>query len=127
MAKDNVDVVQNSWDAFARGDLDGAVEAIAASAETRVPQSVPWGGTYVGPDGFRDFIYKLDQAFEQSTLVGFGACSLGAAGPAGLGIRHAGCVGSGRTARITDHLDTPNPLKQSLPPSSGRPDSSNRP
>jgi ketosteroid isomerase-like protein len=64
MAKDNVDVVQHAWDAFGRGDIDGAVEAIAPSAETRVPESVPWGGTYVGPDGFRDFLYKLDQAFE---------------------------------------------------------------
>ena len=29
-----------------------------------MPDSVPWGGTYVGPDGFRDFLYKLDQAFD---------------------------------------------------------------
>jgi ketosteroid isomerase-like protein len=65
MAKDNVDVVQHAWDAFARGDIDAVVESIAPTAETRVPGSVPWGGTYVGPDGFRDFIYKLDQAFEQ--------------------------------------------------------------
>ena len=65
MAQDNVDVVQGAWDAFARGDIDGAVEAIAPYAETRVPETVPWGGTYVGPDGFRDFLYKLDQAFEQ--------------------------------------------------------------
>ena len=65
MAKDNVDVVQHAWDAFARGDIDGAVEPIAPTAETRVPQSVPWGGTYVGPDGFREFLYKLDQAFDQ--------------------------------------------------------------
>jgi ketosteroid isomerase-like protein len=65
MAKDNVDVVQGAWDAFARGDIDGAVEPIAPNAETRVPESVPWGGTYVGPDGFRDFLYKLDQAFDQ--------------------------------------------------------------
>jgi len=64
MAKDNVDVVQHAWDAFARGDIDGAVESIAPSAETRVPESVPWGGTYVGPDGFRDFLYKLDKAFD---------------------------------------------------------------
>jgi ketosteroid isomerase-like protein len=65
MAKDNVDVVQHAWDAFARGDIDAVVEAIAPTAETRVPESVPWGGTYIGPDGFRDFIYKLGQAFDQ--------------------------------------------------------------
>jgi ketosteroid isomerase-like protein len=64
MAKDNVDVVQHAWDAFARGDIDGVVDAIAPSAETRLPASVPWGGTYVGPDGFRDFLYKLVQAFD---------------------------------------------------------------
>jgi ketosteroid isomerase-like protein len=64
MAKDNVDVVQQAWDAFARGDIDGAVESIAPAAETRVPESVPWGGTYVGPDGFRDFLEKLTQTFE---------------------------------------------------------------
>ena len=40
------------------------LEAIAPSAETRVPETVPWGGTYVGPDGFRDFLYKIDQAFD---------------------------------------------------------------
>jgi ketosteroid isomerase-like protein len=65
MAKDNVDVVQHAWDAFARGDIDGAVDPIAPTAETRVPQSLPWGGTYIGPDGFRDLLYKLDQAFDQ--------------------------------------------------------------
>jgi GT2 family glycosyltransferase/ketosteroid isomerase-like protein len=65
MAKDNVDVVQHAWDAFARGDINAAVEPIAPTAETRVPGSVPWGGTYIGPDGFREFLYKLDQAFDQ--------------------------------------------------------------
>jgi uncharacterized protein len=64
MAKDNVDVVQHAWDAFGRGDIDGAVEAIAPTAETRVPESLPWGGTYIGPDGFREFLDKLDQAFD---------------------------------------------------------------
>jgi len=65
MAKDNVDVVQGAWDAFARGDIDGAAEAFAPNAEMRVPESVPWGGTYIGQDGFRDFLYKIDQAFDQ--------------------------------------------------------------
>ena len=64
MAKDNVDVVQHAWDAFGRGDIHGAVEAIAPTAETRVPESLPWGGTYIGPDGFREFLDKLDQAFD---------------------------------------------------------------
>jgi ketosteroid isomerase-like protein len=64
MAKDNVDVVQHAWDAFSRGDIDAAVEAIAPTAETRIPESVPWGGTYIGPDGFREFLEKLGKAFD---------------------------------------------------------------
>jgi uncharacterized protein len=64
MAQDNVDVVQGAWDAFGRGDIDAVLEAIAPSAETRLPESLPWGGTYAGPDGFRDFLAKLDDSFE---------------------------------------------------------------
>jgi uncharacterized protein len=65
MAQDNVDVVQGSWDAFSRGDVDAVLETIAPSAETRVPETLPWGGTYAGPEGFRDFLAKLDESFEQ--------------------------------------------------------------
>jgi len=65
MAQDNVDVVQGAWDAFGRGDIDAVLEAIAPSAETRLPESLPWGGTYAGPDGFRDFLTKLGDTWDQ--------------------------------------------------------------
>ena len=65
MAQDNVDVVQGAWDAFGRGDIDAVLDAIAPAAETRVPESLPWGGTYAGPDGFRDFLARLTENFEQ--------------------------------------------------------------
>jgi ketosteroid isomerase-like protein len=69
MAQDNVDVVQGAWDAFERGDIDAVLEAISPSAQTRVPESLPWGGTYAGPDGFRDFLTKLGESFEQFTAT----------------------------------------------------------
>jgi uncharacterized protein len=65
MAQDNVDVVQGAWDAFGRGDIDSVVEVILPTAETRLPDSLPWGGTYTGPDGFRDFLNKLSATFDQ--------------------------------------------------------------
>jgi ketosteroid isomerase-like protein len=65
MAQDNVDVVQSAWDAFGRGDIDAVLEAIAPSAETRLPASLPWGGTYAGPEGFRDFLARLGDNFDQ--------------------------------------------------------------
>ena len=51
MAQDNVDVVQSAWDAFGRGDIDAVLDAIAPSAETRVPETLPWGGTYAARRG----------------------------------------------------------------------------
>jgi ketosteroid isomerase-like protein len=65
MAQDNVDVVQHAWDAFGRGDLEAVLDAFSPTAQTRLPETLPWGGTYIGPDGFRDFLAKLDAAFEQ--------------------------------------------------------------
>jgi ketosteroid isomerase-like protein len=65
MAQDNVDVVQGAWDAFGRGDMDAVLDAIAPAAETRVPETLPWGGTYAGPEGFGDFVAKLYESFEQ--------------------------------------------------------------
>ena len=61
MAQDNVDVVQGAWDAFARGDIEAVLDTIAPSAETRVPETLPWGGTYAGPDGFGDFLARLER------------------------------------------------------------------
>ena len=64
MAQDNVDVVQGAWDAFGRGDIDAVLDTISPSAETRVPESLPWGGTYAGQDGFQDFLMKLRDSFD---------------------------------------------------------------
>jgi ketosteroid isomerase-like protein len=65
MAQDNVDVVQGAWDAFKRGDIDAVLDVISPAAETRVPETLPWGGTYTGQDGFRDFLDRLTANFEQ--------------------------------------------------------------
>jgi uncharacterized protein len=65
MAQDNVDVVQGAWDAFGRGDIDAVLDVFAPSAETRVPETLPWGGTYTGPEGFGDFVARLNQNFDQ--------------------------------------------------------------
>jgi uncharacterized protein len=69
MAQDNVDVVQSAWDAFARGDIEAVLDTIAPAAETRVPETLPWGGTYAGPDGFGDFIARLNDNFEQFSVT----------------------------------------------------------
>jgi ketosteroid isomerase-like protein len=63
MARDNVDVIEGAWEAFGKGDLDAAVAPAADDAEIRVPDSLPFGGTYSGPDGFRDYVDQLLASF----------------------------------------------------------------
>jgi uncharacterized protein len=61
----NADTVKNGWEAFAKGDMDAAVETTSDSAEIIVPETLPWGGTYHGPDGFKEMIGKLVSNFDE--------------------------------------------------------------
>ncbi len=65
MAQDNVDVVQGAWDAFGRGDVDGATNIVAPEGEITAPATLPWGGTFLGPEGFRDFLRTLLSHFKE--------------------------------------------------------------
>src|SRR6478735_2840472 len=65
MASDNVDVIEAAWAAFGKGDVDRATEIAAPEAEIRAPESLPWGGTYIGPEGFRELLGKIVSNFEQ--------------------------------------------------------------
>lgn len=61
---ENADAVKARWDDFGKGDLDGAVSTTDESAEIRIPETLPWGGTYKGPDGFKEMIQKFLSEFE---------------------------------------------------------------
>ena len=61
----NAEAVKTGWDAFARGDLDAAVSTTSDSAEIVIPESLPWGGTYTGPDGFKEMIGKFLSNFDE--------------------------------------------------------------
>src|SRR5256885_234686 len=77
MAKDNVDVVQGAWDAFARGDIDGAVEGFAPNAERGdgdgliVVDNASTGGT---PDAVREGAAGATVG-EEGKNLGFAAAS----------------------------------------------------
>ena len=65
----NADAVKSGWDAFAKGDLDEAVSTTSDSAEIVIPETLPWGGTYTGPDGFKEMIGKFLSNFEEVNPV----------------------------------------------------------
>ena len=64
MARDNVDLIQESWEAFGRGDVDAAANSASDEAEIVVPETLPWGGTYIGPEGLRDLLDALRASFD---------------------------------------------------------------
>ena len=61
---DNVDVIQGIWDAFGKGDFDKAATQFSDDAEVVAADPLPWGGTHIGPDGFRDFSDLLHGQFK---------------------------------------------------------------
>ena len=61
----NADMVRSAWESFGRGDVDGAVSTTGESAQIVLPESLPWGGTYTGPEGFKEMIGKFLSHFEE--------------------------------------------------------------
>ena len=60
----NADALRARWDEFGRGDLDGAVSTTDDNAQIVLPETLPWGGTYTGPGGFKEMIEKFLSNFE---------------------------------------------------------------
>ena len=61
---ENADAVKERWGDFTKGDIEGAVSTTDENAEIRMPETLPWGGTYRGPDGFKEMIQKFLSNFE---------------------------------------------------------------
>ena len=61
----NADLIKSGWEAFGKGDIDAAAATASDSAEIVIPDSLPWGGTYKGPDGFKEMIVKFVSNFEE--------------------------------------------------------------
>jgi uncharacterized protein len=61
---ENADAVKARWDDFGKGDVDAAVSTTDEDAEIVIPETLPWGGTYRGPDGFKEMIQKFLSEFE---------------------------------------------------------------
>jgi hypothetical protein len=54
-----ISVVHGFNDALARGDVAGMVDFLDPQVEWRAPESVPWGGTFRGREGVREFLGRI--------------------------------------------------------------------
>jgi uncharacterized protein len=61
---ENADAVKERWEDFGKGDLDAAVSTTDEGAQISLPDTLPWGGTYTGPEGFKEMIQKFLSNFE---------------------------------------------------------------
>jgi ketosteroid isomerase-like protein len=68
MSRASVAVVESLYAAFARRDLAEVFGTLDANVHIRQSTELPWGGTYEGHDGARQFFGKLAGAIS-STLV----------------------------------------------------------
>jgi ketosteroid isomerase-like protein len=82
MSQENVDALHEGYEAFARGDLDGAFESFADDIVWRsIGDSIPGGGTFNGIDeiktrwlpefaaNYQDFSQSVDQTLDCGDYV----------------------------------------------------------
>ncbi|HEX6116211.1 MAG TPA: nuclear transport factor 2 family protein [Solirubrobacterales bacterium] len=69
MAQDNVDVIESAWKAFGKGDIEAVLSYFAESAEIVAPGSLPWGGSYEGPEGMRTLLARALEDFTEFKAV----------------------------------------------------------
>jgi ketosteroid isomerase-like protein len=61
----NVALVRSFYAAVLRGDVAAILDLLDPQVEWQAPESLPWGGTFHGHDGFREFFGKvLEQPVE---------------------------------------------------------------
>jgi hypothetical protein len=55
MERTPLDIVRDVYDAFARQDLDAVLELVDPAIVVTQDPALPWGGHYVGREGFGEF------------------------------------------------------------------------
>jgi ketosteroid isomerase-like protein len=66
MSQENVEIMRRSFEAWARGDVAGVVEAIDDNAVTRPIIGPEWRG----PDGFLEMAADWVEGFDELTITG---------------------------------------------------------
>jgi uncharacterized protein len=62
--------VRGFYDAVAAGDVEAVLDLLDPEVEWRAPESLPWGGTFHGHDGVREFFARvIDQPAEFGRAV----------------------------------------------------------
>ena len=65
MSQQDVDTIRTAYDAFARGDMDGVMAALADDVDWDSPATLPWGGRFRGKEEVGRFFAGLFAHLEE--------------------------------------------------------------
>lgn len=69
MSRDNVRIVQDLYEASARGELSAMLEHLAPDFIAHESDALPFGGVYRGPEGFTRLVQGVSGLFHLNTHV----------------------------------------------------------
>jgi uncharacterized protein len=121
----NVRVVEQVYEAFAKRDLPAIFGLFTPDIEISQSNEVPWGGTYRGHEGARQFFSKLTQAINSTVSLerfidaGDRVVAVGrtrgsvnhTGGHYDVAIAHVWTVSDERVSRVQFYIDNPSMLK----------------
>jgi len=119
-AVDNVTVIRSGYEAFARGDVETVLGLFDPAITWYTPDSVAFGGSYLGPAGVGGFFSKLPENYAELHVVptafidrGDTVAVLGRhQGRSATGVEfdipfvHVWTLSNGKATTFTEHFDT---------------------
>jgi ketosteroid isomerase-like protein len=65
----SVDIVRDFWSQWAAGDEETAFSVLHPTVRWVIPDIVPWGGSYIGSDGIREYCERAARHIRDDTAV----------------------------------------------------------
>jgi len=121
MSDANITIIRLTYDSYARRDLAVILSLLSPEIEIHQTDAIPWGGTYRGHDGAREFFRMLNESIDASPspdeffAAGDEVIVIGrlrgrtrtSGRPFDARIVHVWTVQDGRVARFAAYIDTP--------------------
>jgi uncharacterized protein len=120
MAAEEIETVTGSYEALNRGDVDGAMDALAEDAVWHESEALPGGGVYSGRDAIRSFLTDFLGSWERfhqtvegtemagnriAVLIHLEAKGRGSAAEVDARYAHVWTMEAGRGVRVDAYYD----------------------
>lgn len=69
MSSANVELIKRAYGEFAKGNIEGGLSLLHPDISVHEPDSLPYGGTYKGIEGYKQIVARLVQEWESFHLT----------------------------------------------------------